>query len=161
MALNYVYDQQFNFTLDTLAAGTVVGLSTKIDGGRGSGFKVVKSQIWLDFGQKTTDEGPIMFGVAASLNAAEIQEALVSDPQSRVPVDNEHSKRPIWPLLMIGKDVTSNDQAVIEMTLVEPGWSIIEGQSYTYWAFNMDTALLTTGTRLSIFAKHTGVWLKD
>ncbi len=162
MGLDFVYDEAVTFAIGALAALDCIGLNTKIDGSRKSGMKVVKSEIWVDYAGKTDVEGPVLFGVAALLNAAEIEVALEADPQGRANVENNQSRRPVWPLLMIAKDGTKNVNRSLIMPLeVKPSWSIPEGEDYTYWAYNMDTSALTSGLVLEIFAKHTGVWLKD
>ncbi len=40
-------------------------------------------------------------------------------------------------------------------------WSVIEGDELVIWAYNMDSAPLTTGALLRFAAEWMGVWLRD
>lgn len=111
-----------------------------------------------------------MFGVSANIDATGIAAAFADDPQASVDDISRSMKQFLMPLGMIGKDETviplgtnSGRQSWIpfEVSWGKNGWSIPEAQSAGFWAYNMDSSSLTTGTVLEYFAEHFGVWLRD
>ncbi len=168
MALVQVFDNDITFNLGTLAALDVVQVNSKIDGARNQGFRVVKSSVHFMMGGKTTDEGPIMIGVACNALSPEVEEIMEADPQS--PSDNDERGMGVFikPLFMITKNELElplasapSERLSFTFTYGKNGWSVPEDQQLAYWAYNMDDAALTTGTQLRIFAEHFGVWLRD
>lgn len=98
-----------------------------------------------------------MVGFSMNHDQADIEEAIEADPQN--PQDDEENlqaKRPVWPLHIVG----DGDPQAIKGSF-NPRWSCPEGRAAQWWAYNLDTAGLTDGEVLSIFAKHYGVWLRD
>jgi len=67
---------------------------------------MVKSRYWISCLAKTTDEGPIMFGVSANIDATGIAAAFADDPQASVDDISRSMKQFLMPLGMIGKDET-------------------------------------------------------
>ncbi len=150
--------------LGSLAA-TKIG--SKI-GVRKQGFRVVKSDIHFMMGGKTTDEGPIMIGVACNADSTEVEEILEADPQA--PSDNDERGMGVFvkPLFMITKNELElplasapSERLRFVFSYGKNGWSIPEDQELSYWAYNMDDAALTSGTSFRIFGEHFGVWLRD
>lgn len=163
--LAIVYDLQ-TITLGALAQDTaILATGGKIDSARLNGFRVVKQKYWIDWYNKTSSEGPIIVGFQANQTVTQVTETLNADPQSQVADQNDPvTKRPIWPLALVPYKAASNGdngdggpQFCGEFIV---RWSVPEGQSATYWAFNLGPAL-TTGTIIKIYTKYYGVWLRD
>ncbi len=119
---------------------------------------------------KTTDEGPIIIGVACNTVASQVELIMENDPQAPSSTDERGKGNYVKALHMIGKDelkipiaTDGDDRSWLPMTVSygKNGWSIPEDQALSYWAYNMDDAALTTGTTMEIFAEHFGVWLRD
>ncbi len=170
MALEQLYDNNTVLSLLTLGSLDAVAINSKIDGARKNGFRVVKSNIWVAMNGKTTDEGPIIMGVACNTISSQVELILENDPQSPSSSDERGTNNFVKALLMVGKDelkipiATSGDNRSWMPFVVsygKNGWSIPEDQALSYWAYNLDDAALTTGTQFEIFAEHFGVWLKD
>lgn len=105
-----------------------------------------------------------MVGFAPNIGTADIAEAIVGDPQSRIEDQTEgETKRPVFPLEMITYPETSteNQESWGAKGSFTPRWSVPEGSSANWFAFNMDAGAITSGTIIRIFAKHYGVWLRD
>lgn len=158
--LAIVYDD-VTVTLGTLASKDAIAEASKIDSTRGNGFRIMKTEYWVDFRGKTANEGPLMVGMSAIFDAAGVESAIEADPQdSSEDSNNLLAKRPIWPLALLQAAPDGNDQQV-QMHSVNPRWSVPEGENLYWWVYNMGAAGLTTGTVVHIFAKHYGVWLRD
>lgn len=154
-------------TLSTLGAATAVTATSKIDNSRENGFRVIKTQYWVDWFGKTAVEGPLMVGIAFGVNASEIAETISDDPQSRLKDFNDaETRRPVFPLVMIPTASTdaggvTPSQGAFPMSEITLRWSAPEGSSVLWFAFNAGGGALTTGAGVAIFAKHFGVWLND
>ncbi len=167
IALVQQFDLDVLLTLGTLGANTVIVASSQIDSGRENGIRVTKSRLWWELTGKTTAEGPIVFGVAANFaDAAAIKVAIEADVQSSVANDLRGDGTFLKILGAVGlapSAFPNNDMGIrpmFEISYGKNGWSIPEGQSLVYWAFNAGSAL-TTGTVFIITAEHFGVWLRD
>ncbi len=155
--------EEVNITLGALAEDTAVSAASKIDASREQGFRVLKTQYAIDVVGKTNDQGGILIGLNHNLSVAEVAEALAADPQGSPGKDrpeNEQAMRPIWPLKFVPVTVTSIEEKLLNFEEVKINWSIMEGSTLNWFAFNTG-GLLTTGTVVNIIAKHFGVWLKD
>ncbi len=162
--LAIVYDD-LSIDVGALPSKDAIAVSSKIDTARENGFRVMKTEYFIDFEGKTSGEGPLMVGFAANHNAGEIEEAIEADPQSSHDDEaNLHAKRPVWPLAMIPEASSARSSTgSLEQIMgkFNPKWTVPEGEGAVWWAYNMDGAILTTGTIINIFAKHYGVWLRD
>ncbi len=148
--------------LGALAAKDAVDAVSKIDASRLNGFRIMKTEYWIDYGNKTTAEGPITVGFAVHHSEGEVEEAIEADPQNSADmVLNATAKRPVWPLETIPQSGTGSPSDLVPMRSFNPRWSCIEGKNAFWWAYNRDDAALTTGGVVNIFAKHYGVWLRD
>lgn len=162
--LALVYDN-VALTLSTLGASTALSASSRIDGSRENGFRIIKTQYWLDWIGKTAPEGPLIFGISFGLSVAQIAACITADPQSKREDFNVHDTAlPVFPLALIpiastGKAATPDD--AVPMREITLRWSAPEGTSMNWFVFNADTSALTTGTSVVVFAKHFGVWLND
>ncbi len=163
--LEVQYDEAAFVSIGALGALDVVTGVSKIDAARLNGFKVIKSEIFANLHGKTANEGPIMFGLACNMTAAQIEAALEADPQSSVESDEKGDGQMLKPLGIIGKHVTGGSVDPINFPpsgwSKDVKWSIIEGQTLLYWVYNMSGSTLTSGATINIFAQHFGVWLRD
>ncbi len=159
-----VYDDVM-ITVGALASKAAIIAGGKIDSARLNGFRVLKTQYWIDWEGKTDADGPIMIGLSEGLTAAEVASCINADPQSSSElVNNANTKRPVWPLEMLSKQAieagASNGQGAFKGD-AKIQWSVREGRTLSWWAFNMEAVALAAGTLVNIFAKHFGVWLND
>ncbi len=157
-------------SLTRLAVGALASLDAiavsdeKIDGTRLEGFRVMKTEYFMNAEGGTVDQGPVLIGVAPNLNAQEIEEAIEADPQQRVDIPaTEQVMRPVFPLEIIGRALVEARASSLETMkgVFNLKWSIPEGQGLVWFAYNLDLGALTSGLILTIYAKHYGVWLKD
>ncbi len=160
--LAIVYDD-VTITLGTLGSKTVIHGTSKIDSARTNGFRVMKGDYWMDYIGKTATEGPIVLGYNIGLSTAEVAEAIVDDPQSSTADKNAgETMRPVWPLELVPLTHATIGVGVSALKgTFNPKWSVPEGQSSNWFAFNMDGGALTTGMSVRIFCKWFGVWLRD
>ncbi len=156
-----------SFTTITLGAlaslDAVVVEDGKIDASRLEGFRLIKTQYWMDYKAKTANEGPVLIGFAMNQNAAEIEEALEADPQQRADIpEGEQTMRPVFPLEVVPFAPTSQvaDGFAVRGEQISR-WSMPEGKGLSWFAYNFGPAVLTTGGIIVIYAKHFGVWLRD
>ncbi len=154
-------------TLGALGANSVAITASKIDAARENGFRVIKTQYWIDWQGKTAVEGPVIVGYAFGMDANAISATISSDPQSSNLdfVDGE-TKNPVFPMELIPFASTDGGGATpgqggFTMGEVVPRWSVPEGSNLNWFARNLGGAGMTTGTVVLIFAKHFGVWLRD
>lgn len=160
-----VYDV-IEIACGALAAKDLILSASAIDAAKEMGFRILKSQIFASFLNKTADEGGVLFGYAFNPDsAAAVEEAIEADPQSDsrlARLQNEQAMRPVFPIGLIHFNATDGvlfNGAAIE---IKPQWSIPEGGALQYWAYNVSpSAPLTTGCIIQIQAKHFGVWLND
>ncbi len=165
------YEEAFVFPLGTLAAKDIIALVTKIDSARLNGFRIAKIRIAAAVTAKTAAEGPLAWGIGCNIGAASIEAAIEADPQSKV-ADNVRGDGTwiktlgIIPLEMTAGALTgttgggaSGHAAGMDEYVVN--WSVIEGQEFNVWAYNMGTGALTTGAVIHSFMEIMGVWLRD
>ncbi len=164
--LKQQFDADANLTLGALGGNDVIAQNSSIDGSRAQGFRIMKSEIFMTLTGKTTAEGPIIWGVACNMDAAEIEAAMEADPQDRNADDSRGEGTFIKILDVIGLvEVTrpttnSLNSPLFKVSYGRNGWSIPEGQNLSFWAMNVGAAL-TSGTVLLFSAEHFGVWLRD
>ncbi len=171
MSLVQQFDNDEVLTLSTLAGNDLISADTLIDGSRSQGFRIVKSNFFFNVTGKTQAEGPVMVGVAANLGSAKLELIIENDPQSVNEQDEDRGRGVfIMPLFMLGLLTTSLPAGAaggpqtglpVDVSYGKNGWSIPEGEALFIWAYNMQSGALTTGTVISWFAEHFGVWLRD
>lgn len=134
---------------------------------RKQGFRVAMSRFFMSFQGKTLFEGPIMVGVACNVkDVAAIKALIEADPQAPSEDNARGTGEYIRGLFVIAAtslasvEAGQNNQA-IEVKYGKNGWSIPEDQELVVWAYNMNTAALTTGVVINWYAEHYGVWLRD
>ncbi len=158
--LDFVYDRLV-ITLGTLAVLTAIGGAGKIDASRENGFRIMKTEAWMTFGGMTAGEGPLIVGFACNATVSQVESTIEVDDQSSTDSQlSGVSRRPVWPMWMIGLGLTTEAQEMYR--IINPKWSVPEGEAAVWWVYNADsTNALTTGGQVNIFAKHSGVWLRD
>ncbi len=156
--------QLFRNTLGALATAGVIEDSAKTDTSRANGVRVKKMKVAISYKGKTAGEGPLLVGVAkGNMSAAEIAEALASDPQgpdNTVPM--EQAQRTVMPLAMIpAASVASPDDTRWHRSVRFPWKEVPEGTDITLWVQNLDTGTLTTGTIVECHMILLQEWLDD
>ncbi len=160
-----VYDQG-NLVLSTLGALTAITDATKVDAARLQGINIRKLKVAMVWRGKTAGEGPISYGLAVDMSAAEIKEAMAADPQNAGdPGASEEANRRIYPWGFIAPD-TLVEQGYNGgpnfITLPDfPKWSVIEGKALFVYAFNHQASALTSGLVLNWFLRLTYDWRAD
>lgn len=160
--LAIVYDV-INITLGTLASVTAVTTVSKIDTARLQGFRVTRTEWFIERLGGTFGDDPVVVGYGFGTTSTQISEALTRDPQSGSvnagdTVLNDETMRPIFPMAAFSSE---NLQLLMKSGVTKPMWSAPEGGFLNWFAFNFGGGALTTGGSIRIFAKHFGVWLKD
>lgn len=159
--LSFVFDESVIISLSALAARDLIEGSSKIDAGREHGYRIVKTEGWAFVKAAVLNE-PVVFGLTPSKTASETEEAIEADPQSIFAVpEQEQAMRPVFPLgALMG--VAAEGANLIGHFVNNIPWSYPEGDALFWWAYNPDDDDFSAGTQqLIIFAKHTGVWLRD
>ncbi len=165
------YDVQFLLSLGTLAAGDVAFTNFNIDASRGQGFQVSHSELTGVFAGKTSAQGPIAWGLAINMSAAEIEAALEADPQDKT--DDDVRGESTWikicgmlaltstngPLWGGGPGGANSTPDV--MRRINVGWDVLEGQDYGMWARNQGSGSLTDGAEITTMNAHYGRWRRD
>lgn len=158
--LAIVYDD-LQLAIGALASKDCIAIASKIDSARLNGFRVMRTEYWIDWAGKITGEGPIIFGFTVHHSAGEVELTIEADPQSSAELEgNAVAKRPVWPLEIAGIVATEGPPEG-QKGVFNPKWSNIEGRGAFWWAYNLDDAALQTGMVCHFFAKHFGVWLRD
>ncbi len=108
-------------------------------------------------------DGPVLVGVAqGALSAAQIEATLdriVTGQGSITPL--EESSRPVWPLELFNiPDADSGDNSSLtrkgEKTI---RWTFNNPDGWSWWAYNMSSAVLITGNNFNCIAKCFGMWV--
>lgn len=157
--------------LGTLGANISILSATKIDASRENGMYVIFVKMAGHFAGKTNTEGPIMFGICANLDAAELAAILGDDPQdSQKPTDTGRGSW-YYPISLIGIDALEGDimakqgdtnvQAESAFESIRVKWAVPEGQNLSLFAHNFDTSALTTGMTARAIIQTYGAWLRD
>ncbi len=154
---------QKEFAVGALTTLNLITLGTRLDTSKEQGFRISKTRFLISWSAKTTLEGPVVLGASTGMNAAEVEEAVESDPQAMFDIPGkEQAARPHWPLCIVGAVTEVN--GVINNGLPfdrKFNWSIREGAGFDLWAYNMSTGSITTGMLFHVFMEHFGVWLRD
>ncbi len=165
MVLEQQFDESMTLSVGALALHDVISVDSKIDAARLQGFRLVKSTFFIDAHGKTVQQGPVQLGVALNMSAGGVESAIESDPQDSKADNNRGDGTFIKPLAMMADAAISIGSnrllQPIEVSYGKNGWSLIEGRSMIFWAYNLGDATLTTGLVVDVFAEHFGVWLRD
>ncbi len=165
MAQMRSYDNAI-ITLSTLASGAVLGGALKIDAARENGVRLEKMKAQMSFRGKTDGQGPVVVGLAhVDLSDTEIAECFAADAQKPVDTpDSERVMRKVFPIWMIGKAELSSISGRGTNEYIEiafPWKTIREGSGLKWFAINLDSGSLSTGTVIEIVSVTIGEWLLD
>ncbi len=150
-------------TLSTLASGAA--LKAAATAGIVEDFRILKTEYVAFVDGAVTDGEPFLIGIADNgLTVTEIQECLnTGDPSN--PSDfpeAENAMRPVWVtdgyIGHVGTaELTGRQKLQGEIKL---RWTFNDAVSgWTWFAFNIGGATMTTGVVVRIYAKHFGVWV--
>ncbi len=114
----------------------------------------------------TAGEQPILVGFTTGLNAVEIAEALVADPQGAqdtAPVDEANRK--VYPdrLYSMNTQIVDGDGIGNQKLLIIHDYPRIieEGQNFQIFAFNQSGGALMSGTIIRFVGVAVLEWLRD
>ncbi len=159
-----VFHEQVTITVGGLAQNVAIGSVGNLDGTREQGFRIKKMKYAVSFEGKTAGEGPVTFGVAHTLNAAEVAEALIADPQHNEDIPaTERGNRKVYPLEFFpsnGVDRTQSHGPMVFRNIRFPWKEVSEGQNIFWWVFAQGSAL-STGMVVEVAAVYFGEWLRD
>ncbi len=158
-------------SMGAISAGVSILGATKVDAAREQGWRGSKIRYDVVWGGKTINEGPIVYGLAWALSAAEVSECQDADPQGDVEVQMEVVRRNLLPLGIIPKRSTQSGELAGTFrypvgssfrTKKLPSWDIRE-QSALTWFFHVPVTgvALTTGTIIEHTFGLKGGWLND
>ncbi len=152
-----LYDH-IDFDLATLAARDVVSGNSSYTALE-QDFRILKSDFFVDFAPQAAGD-IILWGIAdGNLSAAAIESCIEAVPLEQNSLLNEEAMRAVFPLGILGENSAGSGNLVQKFSH-SLRWTFRADDGWVYWAYNLDDATaLTTGSELSIFAKHFGVWL--
>ncbi len=164
------YDNNFTLTVGALTTLNAIYQASRIDGSRLQGWKEIYCEITAQVTGKTSAEGPLLWGLAANLTAAQLEVIIEEDPQSRTsPITRAPGS---WlkvlgmiPLLTNAAPLTGGtgdgSDGAANPLRVKVNWSIPESLDFGMFVYNMGAGTLTTGTVIHAYMEHYGVWLRD
>ncbi len=157
-----IFWDRVSLAVGALAAVTATTANSRADASRLQGFRILRTEYYGSIKNLTEGEGPLLLGLTHDLSNAEIAETFLGDPQrTHDPVETEKAGRPVWGLESLAIDVNGQGKMVFQ-GVAKIGWSVPEGTALKWFIMNMNqSAAMTTGATLVLFAKHFGVWLKD
>ncbi len=161
-----IYENDFVLALGALAGNDAVAGVTKVKAANLQGFRVAKVRIAAQLDQKTTAEGPLVWGLAANMSAAQIEAAIEI---TRTSSTGTTQKGPgAWlkilgliPFAMTAGPITGSNNLSAEMMEVLVNWSTIEGQDFSLFVYNQGAGAITTGAFILAVMEIYGVWLRD
>lgn len=152
-------------TLGALVAHTIQAVAGEIDSSREHGVFLMQSKIWIHYQGKTSNEGPILVGMAINTTGAEVQAWILADPQDKNDKAEMEKARRSWimPLALLPREGTGTPSAsgIVKPIVINPQWVIPEGSDMIYWSFNSSGSNLTTGASVNFVAHHLQRWLND
>ncbi len=159
-----IYDQTRG-GLGALAALDAVEIGGSYNDALVEDFRIMKMDYWMAILPATAItilDGPIIIGLAAGqITAAQVEQALEAVPLNSDATALEESNRPVWPLeIFLIPDADLADNA----TLVRKGsinlrWTFNNPSGWVWWAYNVSSGALTTGSIAVILAKMFGMWV--
>lgn len=146
----------------TLGSGTVLKEAVPI--ACLEDWRLIKVEGVIGVEGLTGEEGPIVVGIADdSLSVGEIGEALAaSGPNNTDSAERSTSgaqaKRPVWIIDVLGSGAAGSIPKAKPFSK-KIMWTFADGFPPNFFAFNMGSAALTTGTLLRVLQKQFGVWV--
>ncbi len=132
-----------------------------------NGQKLIKLKAYCHLRGKTSGEGPIICGVSVDLTNVRVDAAMVGDPQGfGSEADRLISNRKVFPIWVFAENITDYPgPSVGASPLLEdislPGWTLEEGMSLEWFAYNADGTSLTTGSDVTFGGVIITRWLRD
>ncbi len=161
-----IHETNISQLLSTLAGVSTITAASRIDGSRQQGCKILKCKAAMFFDGKTTDEGPLIVGIAA-VSSGNISEAFVADPRRfEDPGLADDANRKVFPIWSIARrSVQSNSDTDDNMKMLEdirmPTWTLTEEEALVWFIFNRSGSALTNGTTVRINAVFVTRWERD
>ncbi len=150
-------------TLGTLAAQSAIGAGNNYP--IGDEFRLISTKFFAVMNGHTPGEGPILLGIADNeLSDAEIGFALSLEPTDKN--DNAALESTHRPVFILGAFNGGGTTGFIggagdgQMGKETVRWTFSNPEGWTWFAFNSDPAALTTGTVVTFYARHYGVWVR-
>lgn len=162
MGRQQIHHEFQNFSVAALATRDVVTSTSVLDASmlHGSQVKMCKAAATVD--AHTTNQGPILVGLARGLSDAEIEECLEADPQKFEDVPaGEEANRAVWPIWFFPPAEETSLRNIMRVSRIPfPFKRREEGTSFVWWAYNLDTISLSAGA-VQIWASWVTEWLRD
>ncbi len=162
-----VLHDEVSLAVGTLGSLAAIKADTNVDAATQQGAKIEKVRAFMEFEGKTSGQGPIGVGFCRGLDATEIAEAMIADPQHMGDAGkSEQANRAVYPIWVIYKDSSgglpsSTNLFNIWMRGIPiPSWHVIESNAFSLFAFNRGSAL-TTGLIIGVQLSMVIRWLDD
>lgn len=149
-------------SLGTLGTNDTISVALTIDGSRDQGIFLKKMKAGFQLNGLTTDDGPLLVGLALAMSAAEVEEALEADPQGvdDVPA-SEQANRKVFPIGFFTQGKDPVDADLIPLRRVKFPWKeISEGQNLFMFVHNYG-GNMTTGAAVTMIWTAVQEWLRD
>ncbi len=146
-----------------LSAQGVNSVNLPIDNARENGTRIKKWRYALTWKDKTSLEGPLIWGFSRGLTGTEIKEALDADPNGMIDVPaTEHGNRDVIPMGMIpaAVAVASEEQQILREARF-PWKEVPEGTGLQMWVQNYDGSQLTAGWIVTLHSTFVYDWMED
>ncbi len=152
-------------SVGALAALTATAVDLKIDQNREQGCRINFMKAAMRYEAKTGNEGPLEVGFSVGLGGSEIGTAFAADPQKfEDPSSSEEGNRKVYPVWVIGFDVTAlaqEQRALPKVDIGIPRWTVEEGENLSAFVYNHDSSALTSGTAVRVWTTTYTRWLRD
>ncbi len=145
-------------TLPLGALATVTAITIATTGNADGAYRCVSIKGTWIMKELTTDEGPVIVGFAHSdYTVAEIKEAIEASASISVgnKVEQERANRLVRQVGIFMENGALNDGEPISTKL---NWLIPIGKEVNVFAYNDDTVILATGSRVNF---NGNMWVKD
>ncbi len=163
-----IHGQSKEIALSALTAKTAIVIDSLVDANTQQGHTLQRFRLYWEMKGKTAYQGPIVLGISSGMSIANLAEALQADPQLLGSPESEEGNRKVYPLYVIGDAATAvgNPASQIANHLKmrnepAPSWKTVEGQALEIFAWNADTADLTTGTLITVIWSIVIKWEMD
>ncbi len=164
-----------SFSIGTLGASQSLIFVSKLDQAVLNARRLIIADASLTFRDKTTNEGPLLWGYFINMTANEIELLIAHDPQDRQSVEPAVPQGSLLMVMgIIPKDATAGPLTGtrhVEATIGAPemervplpkrGWTISEGKAFGIFVHNFDGTLLTTGTTIEGVLTTYDRWVSD
>ncbi len=144
----WVHDEGTS-NLSTLGQQTVLLESTKLDGSRTQGTRLLAVRGLIALSGKTSGDGPLIVGFSMGLSITQVKEWVENDPQRKsAAVEMEIASRRAWPVVHFPSGVTTSSttpsppDSMYQRYFV-PSWNIFESDNLQLFTYNYGGALNT------------------